>query len=201
VTAIRLPGNKEMIEKQNAACKAFDCIIAKNQLLEPLLLKIRTLEPADWPTHRLLRLRALENSPDAFGATHADQAARPHESWAARLEAAAMSDDDCPLVAEQDGVPVGLAWAKVDGADPTVVEIFQVWVAPAARGRGIAAALLREAISWARSRGTRTVKLDVTQGDTAAVRLYQREGFRNVGEPVPFRPGSPLLSQAMCLDL
>jgi ribosomal protein S18 acetylase RimI-like enzyme len=164
-------------------------------------LKIRTLEPADWPTHRLLRLRALEESPDAFAATHAEQAARPLESWAARLEAAAASDVDYPLVAELDGVPVGLAWAKVDGSDPAVVEIFQVWVSSAARGQGVAAALLREAISWARSRGARTVKLDVTQGDTAAVRLYLREGFRDVGEPVPFRPGSPLLSQAMYLDL
>jgi ribosomal protein S18 acetylase RimI-like enzyme len=164
-------------------------------------LNIRTLEAADWRLYRLLRLRALEESPDAFATTHAEQAERPDDSWAARLAAAAVSADDYPLVAEQEGEPLGLAWAKADADDPGVVEIFQVWVAPAARGRGIAAGLLREAIGWARKRGARAVRLDVTQGDTAAVRLYLREGFRNAGEPVPFRAGSPLLSQAMYLDL
>jgi ribosomal protein S18 acetylase RimI-like enzyme len=164
-------------------------------------LNIRTLEAADWRLYRSLRLRALEESPDAFATTHAEQAARPDDSWAARLAAAAASADDCPLVAEQDGEPLGLAWAKADAADPRVVEIFQVWVAPAARGRGIAAGLLREAIGWARARRARAVRLDVTQGDNAAVRLYLREGFRNAGEPVPFRAGSALLSQAMYLEL
>jgi ribosomal protein S18 acetylase RimI-like enzyme len=112
-----------------------------------------------------------------------------------------VSGSDHPLVAQCDGQPVGLAWAKAGTADPLQVELLQVWVAPEARGQGIAAGLLREAIRWARVRGARTVTLDVTQGDTPAVRLYLREGFRDVGEPFPFRQGSPLLSQAMRLDL
>jgi GNAT superfamily N-acetyltransferase len=164
-------------------------------------LKIRPLQSADWPLYRTLRLQALAESPDAFATTHAEQAARADDSWAARLTAAAGSGADYPLVAEHDGAPVGLAWAKADASDPDVIDIFQVWVAPAARGRGIAAGLMREAIAWARARGARTIRLDVTQGDTAAMRLYLREGFRNAGEPVPFRAGSPLLSQPMRLDL
>jgi ribosomal protein S18 acetylase RimI-like enzyme len=164
-------------------------------------LKIRPLEPADWHTHRMLRLRALQESPEAFATTYAEQAARPDDSWAARLAEASASGCDLPLLAELDGEPVGMAWARKDPTDASVVEIFQVWVDPAARGRGIAAGLMREAIAWARTRGARTVQLDVTPGDTAAARLYLREGFRNVGEPVPVRPGATLLSQAMRLDL
>ncbi|MGZ5199610.1 MAG: N-acetyltransferase family protein [Telluria sp.] len=164
-------------------------------------MNIRTLQPADWPVYRSLRLRALEDSPDAFATTFAEQAARPDDSWAARLAAAAGSEHEYPLLAEHDGNPCGTAWARTDATDPAVVEILQVWVAPEARGHGIAAGLLREAIGWARTRGARTVTLDVTQGDSPAVRLYLREGFRNVGEAVPFRQGSPLLSQPMRLDL
>jgi GNAT superfamily N-acetyltransferase len=164
-------------------------------------LNIRPLEPDDWPTHRLLRLQALQESPEAFATTYAEQAARPDTSWAGRLAEAAASGRDLPLLAELDGQPVGLAWAREDAANPMAIEVFQVWVAPAARGRGCAAALLRMAVAWARERGARTVMLDVTPGDTAAVRLYLREGFRNVGEPVPVRPGSALMSQAMRLDL
>lgn len=162
---------------------------------------IRTLSPDDWAIHRAIRLRALHDSPHAFAATYAEQQARPETSWSDRLAAAAAGDTDYPLVAEHGSTPVGLTWAKADAANAGLVELLQVWVAPEARGQGIAAALLREAIRWARTRGARAVTLDVTQGDTPAVRLYLREGFRNVGDPFPFRQGSPLLSQAMRLDL
>jgi ribosomal protein S18 acetylase RimI-like enzyme len=164
-------------------------------------LTIRKLEPADWQAYRSIRLRALQDSPDAFAATFAEQSVRPDESWAERLAAASASPDHYPLVAEQEGKPVGLTWAKVDAADPSLVEVLQVWVAPEARGQGIAAALLREATRWARTRDARAVILDVTQGDTPAVRLYVREGFRDIGEPFPFREDSPLLSQKMRLEL
>lgn len=162
---------------------------------------VRELAPADWQSYRSIRLRALQDAQDAFGATFAEQATRPDEAWAARLAAAASSGNDHPLVAEQDGAAVGLAWAKVDATDPLVVEIFQVWVAPESRGQGIAAHLLRAAVRWARGKQAATVRLGVTQGDTPAVRLYLREGFRNLGEPEPLRPGSELLSQTMCLML
>ncbi|GAB3403439.1 GNAT family N-acetyltransferase [Massilia agilis] len=162
---------------------------------------IRPLEPHDWPAWRDMRLRSLADSPDAFGSTLAEEQPRPADVWAARLAAAAVSGRDRPLVAEVDGAAVGLLWAKVDAADESVVNLFQVWVAPEGRGRGVGASLLREAIHWARSTGAGAVQLGVTQGDTPAQRLYARAGFRPVGAPEPLRPGSPLLSQAMRLAL
>lgn len=159
------------------------------------------LTAADWQSYRALRLRALEDSPDAFAATLAEQKQRPDAAWADRLASAARSPDELPLIAEHAGAPAGLAWAKADAADPSIVELFQVWVAPEARGKGLATALLRTVIGWARERRFRAMTLGVTRGDTPAVRLYRREGFRDVGAPVPLRPGSSLLSQAMRLEL
>ncbi|MCS0657050.1 GNAT family N-acetyltransferase [Massilia terrae] len=164
-------------------------------------MTILRLTAADWQSYRALRLRALEDSPDAFAATLEAQLARPDSAWADRLDTAASSPDELPLLAEHAGAPAGLAWAKADAADPAIVELFQVWVAPEARGRGLATALLRAAIGWARERRFRAMTLGVTQGDTPAVRLYRREGFRDIGAPVPLRPGSRLLSQAMRLEL
>lgn len=164
-------------------------------------MTIRRLTVADWQTYRALRLRALQDAPDAFAAMLAEQLARPDTAWAGRLATAAVSPDELPLIAEHDGAAVGLAWAKADGADPALVELFQVWVAPEARGRGIAAGLLREAVGWARARGFQAMMLGVTVGDTPAVRLYRRSGFRESGAPVPLRPGSSLLSQGMRLEL
>lgn len=162
---------------------------------------IRTLEAHDWPAWRAIRLRSLADSPDAFGSMLAEEQARPADAWAARLAAAAVSGRDRPLVAEAGGSPVGLLWAKRDAADASVVNLFQVWVAPEWRGRGVGASLLHEAIRWARSTGALAVQLGVASGDTPAMRLYARAGFRPVGAPEPLRPGSVLLSQAMRLAL
>jgi len=46
---------------------------------------IRNFTPDAWPAYRALRLRALEDAPDAFGSTLADESVRPPEEWAARL--------------------------------------------------------------------------------------------------------------------
>jgi ribosomal protein S18 acetylase RimI-like enzyme len=164
-------------------------------------LVIRTLAPYDWPLYRAIRLRSLADSPDAFATTLGEQQAHAPETWAARLSAASISGKDYPLVAEWDGTPAGLVWAKVDGEDSTAVNIFQMWVAPEVRGRGIAAALLREAVNWARSKNARAVQLGVTCGNSSAVRLYEREGFKNVGQPQPRGQDSPLFEQAMRLAL
>jgi GNAT superfamily N-acetyltransferase len=162
---------------------------------------IRRMEPHDSTTYRTLRLRSLMDAPDAFGSTWAGEEALPAEHWSGRLSAAAVSGKDCPLMAELDGMPAGLVWAKVDAADPTLVNIFQMWVAPDSRGRGIAAMLLGNAVAWAKARGTRAVQLGVTCGDTPAARLYARAGFVASGAIEPLRDGSPLLSQSMRLVL
>lgn len=162
---------------------------------------IRTLRADEWAAYRDLRLRALADSPDAYGSTLAAEQDRPAEAWAERLALAATSGRDYPLVADAGVALVGLAWAKRSADDPRVVDIFQMWVAPQSRGHGIAAALVREAVRWSREAGARAVRLGVETGNAAALRLYAREGFVNTGEPVPLRPGSHLMEQCMLLAL
>jgi ribosomal protein S18 acetylase RimI-like enzyme len=112
-----------------------------------------------------------------------------------------VSGIDCALVAQQDGLLVGLLWAKVDAQDAGRVNLFQVWVAPECRGRGVAAALLDEALGWIRERGTRVVHLGVNNANGGALRLYQRAGFRAIGDPYPMREGATHMEQEMRLDL
>jgi ribosomal protein S18 acetylase RimI-like enzyme len=160
---------------------------------------IRTLHPADWPLYRDLRLRALLDAPYAFGSTFAEESRRTDDAWAARLAAPALGahQQGWPVVAELDGTPVGLSWVKMEGE---TASLYQVWVAPEARGRGVGAALLDAAIAWARARRAHALHLGVTAGDGAAARLYRRAGFVDVGAPEP-RPGTSLFEQAMVLAL
>ncbi|MGC5413030.1 GNAT family N-acetyltransferase, partial [Streptomyces sp. DT225] len=55
-----------------------------------------------------------------------------------------------------------------------------LWTDPAARGRGVASALLGAALEEARRAGARTVRLSVWRWRTGAVALYERLGFTAV---------------------
>ena len=163
--------------------------------------EVRVLAAHEWPLYRTLRLRALEDAPAAFGSSLAEEAPRTDQDWAWRLNIGANSGRDRPLVAERDGAAVGLAWAKVDAGDPSLINLFQMWVAPEARGHGVAAALLGAAIFWARAMQARALQLGVVCGNDAARRLYERAGFLDHGQPAPQRPGSTRMEQAMRLAL
>lgn len=182
----------------------------------PADVTIRRLMAQDWPIYRAVRLRSLADAPYAFGSSLALEESWRPEIWMARLTAAETSGRDCPLIAEAgaeasteagteaDGnarTPLGLVYAKCDAEEAGVVNLFQMWVAPEARGRGVAVALLDVSIAWARAIGARYVRLGVVSGNDAAARLYRRAGFRDVGAPEPLRPGSAALEQAMQLDL
>lgn len=162
---------------------------------------IRRLESHEWPLYRAVRLRSLADSPGAFSQTLAAAEAILDAVWQARLIAAAQADLDYPLVAELDGEAVGMLWAKVDRDDLAAVDLFQVWVAPEARGRGVGAALIQQAVGWAGKRGSREVRLSVTCGDTPARRLYEREGFVAVGKPVACSTHEGRMEQNMRLAL
>ena len=163
--------------------------------------KIRRLGAHEWPTYRALRLRALADSPEAFGRTLAEEAERPDSFWSERLSAAVESGLDLPLVAEVKGKPVGLAWGRVKRSDTKVVNLYQMWVAPKHRGLGGGRTLLDTVIAWARTKEARCVELGVTFRDSPAMRLYTRAGFEPVGKPEPMREGSDVLGQMMHLDL
>jgi len=162
---------------------------------------IRPFSADEWPAYRAIRLRALEDSPSAFGSTLAAEQALAPDTWSTRMTRSTVSGIDRALAAHMDGQLVGLAWAKVDSDDPDLVNLFQMWVAPEARGQGVAGALLEEAVRWSRARGAQALRLGVNCANAAALRLYERAGFVDVGVREPMRPGSDQIEQRMVLQL
>jgi GNAT superfamily N-acetyltransferase len=59
--------------------------------------------------------------------------------------------------------------------------IMRLFVAPAARGRGVGAVLLAAAVDFARANASRPV-LTVADSGGAAIRLYERAGWRRIRE-------------------
>jgi [ribosomal protein S18]-alanine N-acetyltransferase len=60
-------------------------------------------------------------------------------------------------------------------------EVLTLAVVPAVRRQGIATALLQAAKNHARALGARAMFLEVATGNAAALALYRREGFAEIG--------------------
>ncbi|GHF33423.1 N-acetyltransferase [Kitasatospora xanthocidica] len=143
------------------------------------MVTLRTLTTADWPLWRDLRLAALTDAPYAFTYGLAEWHDGGEERWRARLHLpgahhVAAFLDDVPGTAP--ATPVGLV-GGVLGSPEGVRELRSLWVAPRARGRGVADRLIEEVEHWARAGGGTTLHLGVLPGNTAALVLYRRHGF------------------------
>ena len=76
-----------------------------------------------------------------------------------------------------------------------------LWKYLCSRGPTIGAALLREAIDFAKRTGAATLRLGVAVADSPAMRLYRTRGFAPVGAKEPLREGSTIWAQTMHLQL
>lgn len=142
-------------------------------------MRARTVRPEEWARLRALRLRALAADPRAFGRTLAEEEAMPPEEWRAKWLSPRGA---CFVVERVDGGWVGMC-GVLRKEDVGPVEVLGMWVAPEARGAGAGLALLDAARAWARERAAATIELWVNVDQLPAVRLYERAGFRNAGEP------------------
>ncbi|MFE6685018.1 GNAT family N-acetyltransferase [Streptomyces sp. NPDC057743] len=152
-------------------------------------ISVRPLEPGDWARYRAVRLAALADAPEAFGSTLEREQAFTAETWRQRL---AGRDQ---FLAEDDGQACGLVGIVPTG--PSTAQLVSMWVAPTARGRGIANRLVGEALRGADTGGIVHLELWVTQGNDRAERLYARHGFQRTGRVQPVREGDSRLEFAM----
>ena len=155
---------------------------------------VRLAGPDDWATWRDLRLRALEDSPSAFGSTYAREAAFDEADWRDRLRP--DEPTDVAVLAYRDGVPVGTGAGF--GDLPGFVHVVAMWTDPAHRGRGVGAAVLAALAEWAEDHGFR-LHLDVNTSNTGARALYERSGYVPTGETRPLREGSDARVERMVL--
>ena len=143
------------------------------------MTELRRLAPDDWEILRDIRLRALEDSPDAFGSTLDRERDFPEKEWRRRLVRPVYA----VLV---DGRPVAMAGAFTDDGR---VQVWGMWTDPEHRGRGHARTLLDELLADAVAAG-RPVSLHVNTTNAAARAAYENYGFMGTGELEPLRPGS-----------
>lgn len=134
---------------------------------------LRRIAADDWPLWRAVRLNALAEAPHAFGSTLASWTGvgDQEERWRQRLVAVPLN-----IVAFLNDSAVGMVSGTALDQSGTV-ELISMWVAPSVRGSGVADALVKTVVDWARRQSAVRVTADVIDGNEPAARLYGRHGF------------------------
>jgi GNAT superfamily N-acetyltransferase len=156
--------------------------------------RIRTGKPEDWPVYREIRLRMLQETPDAYGSSYAFEMDFPESRWRERVTHPMLF-----LAVNRNEEVVGTATGL---AQDGTVEVVAMYVAPKARGQGCAGQLLDALAAAARDRGAHRLALRVTAGNRAASRSYARYGFRPTGRawPMERKPELTEVELALALD-
>ena len=163
---------------------------------EKKAIELMLLSPDKWRLWRELRLDALRKAPYAFGSKladwegHGDTEAR----WRARLSAVALN-----VIATLDAKAVGMVSATMPD-DTQTSELLSIWVEPAARGRGVANALMTAACAWVTMQGANRMKLAVFKENLRAVAFYQRHGFVAAADGDDSGPDTAEVGMVRCLD-
>ncbi len=155
---------------------------------------IRPIRPDEWRALRELRLRALADAPDAFGATYDEESADPDEAWRRRAD---RPDGIMVIAVDEAARFVAMASGGPAGGELDAAAIYGMWVDPAARGQRIGEALIGVIASWAQAAGHERIGLGVTIGNDAAVALYERLGFEDTGLRYPLREGTDLVIRVL----
>jgi ribosomal protein S18 acetylase RimI-like enzyme len=156
-------------------------------------MEVRRVRPDEWEALRDLRLRALADAPDAFGATLAEGLARSDADW----QTYADRPGEVAFVATTSDGFVGMARGGPAPGHPEAAALYGMWVAPEARGQGIGGALVDAVEAWAREVGYPGIGLGVTTTNEAAIRLYVAKGYVDTGDRMPLRDDTDLQIQIM----
>ena len=153
-------------------------------------LRVARVLPAQWESHRDLRLDMLAADPTAFWAVREDLVGLSEQQWREDVRGPRHH-----LQARRGTEVLGGIAVLPGGYTPDHVvpddqaQLVSLWVRPAARGQGVAPVLVRAAAREALRLGRPDLHLEVDDAQTAAIALYERLGFRATGARDP-RPAT-----------
>jgi ribosomal protein S18 acetylase RimI-like enzyme len=147
-------------------------------------MQVRQLTVEDAALFWDLRLRALKGSPEVFGSSYEESINNPPDHAEKRLSNEGASPDNFVLGAWDGAQLIGMVGLRREEQKKMQHKamIWGVWVEPEARGRGVARALMQEAIARARTiPGLEQLYLSVVTTNDTARRLYRSLGFEVYG--------------------
>ena len=160
----------------------------------PLRWTIRRLQAADAAAFQALRLAGFQGNPGEFRVAPEDEAGLTPQQVAERLQrayvAGGWSGDRLVGIA-------GLTRYEGRKLDHRAL-LWGMYLAPEARGSGLAGALVDDVLAEARRQGLRQVLLTVAAPNARAIRLYETRGFVRYGvEPGAVRQPDGFMDEVL----
>jgi len=155
-------------------------------------IEIVTATVNDVDRLRALRLAALKDTPDAFGAKYEDEAEKPISDWQNRLK----NTNWCFVVA--DGVDIGLL--AVDRAEKdrnSDCWLSSWWIHQDHRGSGIPKLMLNWLEQLCIEKKWEKIGLGVWPDNLRAISAYKKLGFTEAEKLLPSRSIPGLMYLAM----
>jgi len=155
------------------------------------MLALEPITPQNAMIFKAVRLRALQDTPSAFGSTYAKESQFTDADWIKRA-VQWNGERSAAFLAMDVHIACGIVGSFLDQDDTTRAHLGSMWTAPTHRHRGIGRLLVNEVLGWARLHRARTLQLMVTSNNEPAILFYQRLGFTRTGRTEPY-PNDPAL--------
>ena len=156
-------------------------------------MHIRPILPADAATFQALRLRGLREDPTAFGSSYEEECDTPVSAVAERM---AGNTEGFILGAFDGDALLGIVGMQRERPRKRAhkLVLWGMYVAPVARGQGVAGKLVDEALRQGfEMPGIQQVILGVNAANAPALALYAAAGFTSFG----LEPGCMIVDGAM----
>jgi ribosomal protein S18 acetylase RimI-like enzyme len=176
----------------NRAAQDPKCFAVKNLSAHShKMIAIEPITPENVIAFKETRLRALQDTPSAFGSTYEKEIRLTDAEWNNRA-LRWRGEAGIGFLAFDNGAACGIAGSFLDQNDPSCAQLISMWTAPSHRGRGVGRMLVDEVAAWAHRRGATILQLLVTSNNDGAMRFYERLGFTPTGRTAPY-PNDPKL--------
>jgi len=185
VVRLTAAGKREFRAYEKLSDARADAILARHPHPEALLAAMDLVAVALQRDRIAIEQADPRSAParDCLQAYYDELARRFASGFDVSLSRDPDADDMLPprgafLLAWSDGLPVGCVGLKNGGAQPA--EVKRLWVAPAARGLGLARRLMDAVEDAARAIGLPLLRLDTNSALPEAIALYRRTGWTEI---------------------
>lgn len=164
------------------------------------MVTLQPIGPDNAFVFKAVRLRALQDSPTAFGSTFARESQISDDEWRQRSVRWSTRGSTGYLAFEGE-ICCGLVACYTEEKNPHCGHIVSMWVDATHRRAGVGKLLIKALVDWAQASNLLELKLMVTSVNTGAMRFYERLGFRTTGLTEPYPNDPAIIEYEMVMPL